>query len=109
MVSDKDPGLLALQKIISTKTESSEASKVLRGKRSIEYVDRHTDSGRERVAELHPWGNLYYFYGVSLLYFLWPIILICLVHSPYLVYLKVFQCIHVNVLAKMDFSGKVYG
>ena len=59
MVSDKDPGLLALQKIISTKTESSEASKVLRGKRSIEYVDRHTDSGRERVAELHPWGNLY--------------------------------------------------
>ena len=109
MVSDKGAGSLALQKIISTKTESSEASKVLRGKRSIEYVDRHTDSGRERVAKLHPWGNLYYFYGVSLLYFLRPIILICLVHSPYLVYLKVFQCIHINVLAKMDFSGKVYG
>ena len=73
------------------------------------WIDTQTDSGRERVAELHPWGNLYYFYGVSLLYFLWPIILICLVHSSYLVYLKVFPCIHMHVLAKMDFSGKVYG
>ena len=73
------------------------------------WIDTQTDSGRERIAELHPWSNLYYFYGVSLLYFLWPIILICLVHSSYLVYLKVFSCIHMHVLAKMGFSGKVYG
>ena len=72
-------------------------------------IDTQTDSGRERIAELHPWSNLYYFYGVSLLYFLWPIILICLVHSSYLLYLMVFSCIHMHVLAKMDFSGKVYG
>ena len=54
------------------------------------WIDTQTDSGRERVSELRPWGNLYYFYRTSLLYFLWPIILIHLVHSPYLTYLRVF-------------------
>ena len=37
-----------------------------------------------RVPELYPGGSLNYFCG-ALLGFLWPIILICLVHNPYLV------------------------
>ena len=39
---------------------------------------------RGRVPELYPRGSLNYFYGVYLLVFLWPIILICLVHISYI-------------------------
>ena len=49
----------------------------------------HTDGLREHVAELHPCGSLNYFYGAFLSDFLWPIILICLVHSPYFVHLRI--------------------
>ena len=43
--------------------------------------------GQTRVIESRPSGNLNYFYGEFLPGFFWPIILICLVCSPYLVYL----------------------
>ena len=41
-----------------------------------------------RVPELYPGGSLNYFYG-ALLGFLWPVILICLVHNPYLVSFRI--------------------
>lgn len=54
------------------------------------------------VAESCPHGTLNHFYGVFLLSFLCPIILICLVHcSPYLVYLRFLPCVHMSD-SKMD-------
>ena len=67
MVSDKDPGPLALQKRISTKMESNETKYLLRGKKSTVCADRYMGSRSERVAELHPCGSLNYFYGAFLL------------------------------------------
>ena len=42
-----------------------------------------------RWTESHPPGCLIHFCGAFLLGFLWPVILICLVLSPYLVYLRI--------------------
>ena len=50
-------------------------------------MDRDIGRLRGRVPELHPHGSLSYLYGVFLPGSLWPIILICLVHSLHLVYL----------------------
>ena len=38
-----------------------------------------------KVPDWHPHCILSHLYGAFLLVFLWPIILICLVHSPYLI------------------------
>ena len=55
VVSDKSPGLLALQKRIPTKMESSEPSKVcIRGKK-VQYMWIRGRL-RGRVPELHPHG-----------------------------------------------------
>ena len=45
------------------------------------WIDTWADSGRES----RPRGSLSHLYGAFLLGFLWPMILICLVQSPYLV------------------------
>ena len=66
------------------------------------------DSEKE-IVELRPRGSLNYFGGVFLPGFLWPIVLICLVHSPYLVYLRVLLCVLMNLLAKMDLTAKASG
>ena len=93
VVSDKGPVPSALQKIISTKMESSEANKVfVKRKKSPVCMDRHTGRLRGTVPELHPCGILNHLYETFLLVFLWPVILICLVHSPYLVYLRILPC-----------------
>ena len=55
-----------------------------------------------RVPELRPQGSLYRLCGAFLLGFLWPIIMICLVRSPYLVHLRILLCVHTHLLAKMD-------
>ena len=60
-------------------------------RKSTVYVERHRGRLRGRVPESHICGSLSYFYGVFLLGFLWPIILIFLDHSPYLVYLRILQ------------------
>ena len=68
MVNDKGPGPLALEKRISTKTESSEASKVLmERKKSTVCVDRHTGEFRERdrVTESHPHGSELLLWSIS--------------------------------------------
>ena len=59
------------------------------------------------VAESHPHGSLNYVYGVFLPGFLCPIILICLVHSLYLVYLRILPCVRTRLLAKMDPTEKL--
>ena len=46
---------------------------------------------------LHPYGNLDHLNGAILPVFPWPIILIYLVHSPYLVYLSVLPCVHTSL------------
>ena len=61
----------------------------IRRKRSTVHVDRHMVRLRGRVPESHPCGSLNYFYGIFLLDFRWPIILICLVYNPYLMYLRI--------------------
>ena len=42
------------------------------------------------------------FFGIFLQVFLWPIILICLVHSLCLVYLRILPCVRKHLLAKLD-------
>ena len=46
-----------------------------------------------RLRESHPCGSLNNSYGAFLPGFLWPVSLLCLVLSPYLVYLKVLPCV----------------
>ena len=70
-------------------------------------MNRLTWVGSER--QLHPHSGLYHFHGAFLLGFLWPVIFLCLVLSPYLVYLRILPCVHVYLLAKMDSSEEAYG
>ena len=47
-------------------------------------------------------GSLNHVYGLFLPVFLWPIILIYLVHSLYLVYLKILPCVCMHLFAKVS-------
>ena len=64
-------------------------------------------SFRGRVPELNPPSSLCHLFGVFLPVFLWPIILMCLVHSSYLVYLRILPCMCTHLLAKM--GSTTYG
>ena len=64
-------------------------------------------AGSER--ELRPQGSLNHFYGAFLLGFLWPMILVCLVLSPCLVYLSILPRMRAHLLVKMDSSEEAYG
>ena len=78
-----------------------------RGKRvQYVYIDIRANSGR--VTESRPHSGLNYFYGAFLLGFIWPIILICLVHSPDWMYLRILPCVHVHLLAKMHYTTKAW-
>ena len=55
-----------------------------------------------------PHSSLNNLYGAFLPGFLWSIILLCLVLSQYLVYLRVLPHVHVHLLAKMDSSKEAY-
>ena len=110
MRSVTSPGFSALQKRIPTRMESSEASTVfIRRRKSAVCVDRQWQAQGETVAESHSHSSLDYFNGMFLPGFLWPIILICLVHSLYLVYLRILLCNRMCLLAKMDSSAEGYG
>ena len=61
------------------------------------------------LRESCPHGSLNHVYGAVLLSFLWPIILLCLVLSPYLVYLRALPCVRGHLLAEMDSSEEAYG
>ena len=91
--------------------QSSEASKkyLLRGKKGqYQWIDTWVDSESKRVAESYPHCGLNYFYGALLLSFLWSIILICLIYSLYLVYLRILRCVHTHLLAKMESTERAY-
>ena len=60
-----------------------------RGKR-VQYVWIETRTDSERATELQPHDGLNHFYRAFRPDFLWPIILISLVHHPYLVNLRIF-------------------
>ena len=62
--------------------ESHEVSKecIKRKKRAV-HVDRHTGRLRGRAPESRPHGSLNHSFRTFLLGVLWPIVLICLVHS----------------------------
>ena len=87
-------------------TESSETSKVFIRRKRVQYMWIDTQVGSER--ESLPRGSLYHFYGAFLLGFLRPIILLCLVLSLYLVYLRVLPCVRAHLLAKLDSGEEAY-
>ena len=109
VVSDKGLGPSALQKRIFTKMESSEASIYWEGKKCSTRGQTHRRTQRQRVTESHPCGNLNSFYGTFLLGFLWPSVLICLVHSSYLVYLRILLCVRMHLLVKIGPIAKTWG
>ena len=86
-----------------------QAKYLLRGKKSTVHVDRHTGRLRRRDPESRPSGSLNHLYEAFLLVFLWPIILISLGHSPYLVYLRILPIVCAHLLAKMEPTAKVCG
>ena len=68
------------------------------------WINKWADSEGESLS-----GGLNYLYGAFLLGFIRPIILICLVHNPYLVYLRILSCVHTHLLVKTDSIEKAYG
>ena len=93
LVSDKAVALRLCGKRIPARTESSETSTVfIRKKKKQSTVLVRV--GSERVAPSWQFKSL--IWGISS-GFLWPIILICLVQSPYLVYLRVLPCAHASL------------
>ena len=69
------------------------------------WIDTQVDPERE----WRPCGSLNHLHGAFLPGFLWPIILICLVLSPYLVHLRILPCVLAQLLAKVDSSEEAYG
>ena len=69
------------------------------------WIDTWADSERES----HPQGDLNHFYGAFLLGFLWPMSLVCLVLSLYLVYLSILPRVRSHLSVKMDSSEEAYG
>lgn len=66
-------------------------------------MDEHTWAGAENCALVVVESLIW----ALLPGFLWPIVLLCLVLSLYLVYLRVLPCVH--LLAKMDSREEAYG
>ena len=100
--------LLALQKKFLTKMKSNETKYLLRRK-EYSTCGWHVGRLRKEIVESRPHDSLNYFCGVFLLGFLWPLVLICLVHRPCLVYLRVLPCVCMYLLAKMDLTAKASG
>ena len=61
------------------------------------------------LRQSHPPGSLNHFYCVFSSGFLWPVILIFLILSLYLIYLMVLPCMRAYFLAKMDSIEEAYG
>ena len=79
--------------------ESSETSKVFIRRKELVWI--YTQVGSEKS---RPCGSLISLSGPFLLGFLWPIIMLCQTLCPYLLYLRVFPCVPVHLLAKMESS-----
>ena len=100
------PGSLALQKRISTKTESNETSKVFIRRKKEYSICGYSHGWTQRDTTC---GSLNHLYGPFLLDFLWPIILTCPVQSPYLVSLRILPHVYMHFLGKMDSTEEAYG
>ena len=84
---------------------SSETSKAfIRRKNCIVHVGWLMGELRESC----PHGSLNHFYGAFLPGFLWPIFLLCLDLSPYLLYFRIFPCMCMQLSVIMDFSEEAY-
>jgi len=104
VVSDKALALQLCREF--PQRQSSETTEVFIGrKKSKVLVDRHMG----RLIESCPHGGLNHSCGAFLSGFLWPIILICLVLSPYLANLRILPCVHVHLSAKTDSRGEAWG
>ena len=68
------------------------------------WIDTRADSERELLHH----GHLNHLHGAFLPGSLWPIILIFLVLSLYLVYLRILPCVCAHLLAKMDSGEETY-
>ena len=90
--------------------ESNEVSKefIKRKKRTVR-VDRHMARLRGRAPESCPRGSLNHLFRTFLLGVLWPIVLICLVQSLCLVYLRMLPGMCTHLLAKMNSTEQAYG
>ena len=108
VISDKGPGLQLCRKEFLQRWKVVKQVFIIR-KKSTVYGDRYTGRLRGRAPESCPQSSLHYFYGTFLLVSLWPIILICLVQSPYLVYLRILSNVLMHLLAKMDSTEEAYG
>ena len=101
VASDKPLALRLFRKRILTKKESSE--QVFLRRKIVQYmcIERQADS--ERVTESHPHGSLLLIWGISSGF---PLAnhLVWLVQRPYLVYLRILPCVHIQHLAKMNSS-----
>ena len=69
---------------------SQRQTKIINWTIKTKHGKTHGQTQGERGAESQPHGSLNYFYGTFLPGFLWPVILICLVHCLYLVYLRIY-------------------
>lgn len=69
-------------------------------------MNRYTQANSEK--ELHSPVGLNHLCRAYFVGFLWSIILLCLVLSQYLVYLRVLPHVHVHLLAKKDSSKEAY-
>ena len=87
------------------KLETNETSKVFIRRKKV-YVDRLTWAVQRESCTIMVWKAYMEQY---LLGFLWPIILLCLILSPCLVYLVALLYVCMHLLAKMDSSEKGYG
>ena len=90
-VSDKPLALRLCRKEFPQRWKVVKQVKYLLGGKRVQYVwiDTREDSERESWA----CGILNHLHGAFLLGFLWPVILICLVQSLYLVYLRILPCV----------------
>ena len=86
------------------KTESNETSKVFVRRKKSTCGQIHRRNQREQ----HPHDSMTHLHGTFLPSFVCPIILICLVQSPYLVYLNILSCVQMHLLAKMDSAKEAY-
>ena len=70
------------------------------------YGSTHRQTQRESPRVASSWQLKSLIWGIFFPVFLWPVILICLVHSPYLVYLRILPSVRTHLLAKMDPLGR---
>ena len=75
--------------------------KYLLGEKKVQYMEGDTQATSEGEL-LSCKYSLNYFYGAFLPGFLCPVIFICLIQRPYLVYCSLLPCVHMHLLAKMD-------